>query len=164
MEALAAKTDGLSTTDRMQLGFALGKVYADLKDNRRSFAHLREANALKRATVSYDEKGALGFFDRIDSSGRDGVTIGVFAQGSLSFLQLKRSVDLRSIMPDLYEMQLTLDVVILHRLMLEKCLGIAEEAIKKESYITYVRERDRAIGIGDAIAGVDQLHGASVEG
>ena len=67
MEALAEKTDGLSTTDRMQLGFALGKVYADLKDHRRSFAHLREANALKRAMVSYDEKEALGFFDRIEA-------------------------------------------------------------------------------------------------
>jgi tetratricopeptide (TPR) repeat protein len=67
MEALAAKTDGLSTTDRIQLGFALGKAYADLKDHHRSFAHLHEANALKRAMVSYDEKGALGFFDRIEA-------------------------------------------------------------------------------------------------
>jgi Flp pilus assembly protein TadD len=67
MEALAAKTDGLSRTDRVQLGFALGKVYADLNDHRRSFAHLRNANALKRAMVSYDEKGALGFFDRIEA-------------------------------------------------------------------------------------------------
>ena len=32
MEALAAKTEGLSKTDRMQLDFALGKAYADLKD------------------------------------------------------------------------------------------------------------------------------------
>jgi len=88
---------------------------------------------------------AAEFFDRVDVSGRDGVTIGVFVEGSLSFLQLKPSVDLRSLMPDLSEKQRTLDVVILHRLMLEKCLGITEEAIKKESYITYVRERDRAI-------------------
>jgi tetratricopeptide (TPR) repeat protein len=68
MEALAAKTDGLSTTDRMQLGFALGKAYADLKDHSRSFAHLREANALKRAMVSYSEKEALAFFDRIEAA------------------------------------------------------------------------------------------------
>ncbi|HSU87933.1 MAG TPA: DUF1015 domain-containing protein [Terriglobia bacterium] len=88
---------------------------------------------------------AAEFFDRVDVSGRDGVTIGIFVEGSLSFLQLKPSVDLRSLMPDLSEKQRTLDVVILHRLMLEKCLGITEEAIKKESYITYVRERDRAI-------------------
>ena len=59
MEALAAKADGLSKTDRIQLGFALGKAYADLKDYPRSFAHLRDANALKRSTISYDETVAL---------------------------------------------------------------------------------------------------------
>ncbi len=31
MEALAAKTEGLSKTDRMQLDFALGKAYGDLQ-------------------------------------------------------------------------------------------------------------------------------------
>jgi tetratricopeptide (TPR) repeat protein len=67
MEAMAAKSDGLSRTDRMQLGFALGKAYADLKDHPRSFARLREANAAKRAVVSYDEQAALGFFDRIEA-------------------------------------------------------------------------------------------------
>jgi len=67
MEALGVKADGLSTTDHMQLGFALGKAYADLKNHRRSFAHLREANALKRAMVSYDEKEALEFFDRVEA-------------------------------------------------------------------------------------------------
>ena len=50
MEALAAKTDGLSKTDRMQLDFALGKAYADLKDHDRSFEHLLAGNAAKRAT------------------------------------------------------------------------------------------------------------------
>jgi tetratricopeptide (TPR) repeat protein len=67
MEALATKTEGLSATDRMQLDFALGKAYADLKDYRRSFQHLREGNASKRATISYDEKSALALFDRIEA-------------------------------------------------------------------------------------------------
>jgi uncharacterized protein (DUF1015 family) len=48
-------------------------------------------------------------------------------------------------MPDLSGKQRTLDVVVLHRLILEKCLGITEDAVKKESHITYVRERDAAI-------------------
>ena len=47
MEALAAKTEGLSKTDRMQLDFALGKAYADLKTTRRSFKHLLAGNAGK---------------------------------------------------------------------------------------------------------------------
>jgi len=86
------------------------------------------------------------FFDVVESSNRDRVTIGVFADGRVSFLRLKLSLDLRLLMPDLSDRQRALDVVILHRLIFEKCLGITEEAIKRESYITYVREREAAIG------------------
>ena len=67
MEALAAKTDGLSKTDRMQLDFALGKAYGDLKDYRRSFKHLLAGNAAKRATISYDEASAFALFERIEA-------------------------------------------------------------------------------------------------
>ncbi len=72
-------------------------------------------------------------------------TIGVFVHGELSFLQLKSGLDLASLMPDLSEKQRTLDVVILHRLILERCLGITEDAIRKESHITYVRDREAAM-------------------
>jgi tetratricopeptide (TPR) repeat protein len=67
MEALAAKPDGLSMVDRMQLGFGLAKAYADLEDHGRAFAHLREANASRRGMVAYDESAALEFFDRIEA-------------------------------------------------------------------------------------------------
>lgn len=67
MEALAAKTDGLSKTDRLQLDFALGKAYGDLKDYRRSFAHFLAGNAAKRATLAYDEASVFDLFDRIEA-------------------------------------------------------------------------------------------------
>jgi len=67
MEALAAKTEPLSKTDRMQLDFALGKAYADLNDYRRSFQHLLEGNAAKRAMISYDEKSVFAWFERIEA-------------------------------------------------------------------------------------------------
>jgi tetratricopeptide (TPR) repeat protein len=67
MEALAAKTEGLSRADRMQLDFGLGKAYADLKDYPRSFKHLLAGNAAKRATISYDENAAFEFFDCIEA-------------------------------------------------------------------------------------------------
>ena len=54
-------------------------------------------------------------------------------------------MDLAALLPDLSASQRRLDVVILHRLIIEKCLGITEEAVKKESYITYVRDRDAAV-------------------
>ena len=66
MEALAAKTEGLSQKERMELDFALGKAYADLHDHRRSFDHLRNGNAAKRATIAYDEKAIFAMFDRIE--------------------------------------------------------------------------------------------------
>jgi tetratricopeptide (TPR) repeat protein len=67
MEALAAKSEGLSNTDRLQLDFALGKAYADLKDYRRSFTHLLAGNARKRAAIAYDEAATLSLFDRIEA-------------------------------------------------------------------------------------------------
>jgi tetratricopeptide (TPR) repeat protein len=68
METLAAKTEGLSTTDRMQLDFALGKAYADLKDYARAFKHLAAGNAAKRATITYDERATVALFDRIEAA------------------------------------------------------------------------------------------------
>jgi Tfp pilus assembly protein PilF len=67
MEALAAKTEGLSKTDRMQLDFALGKAYADLNDHSRSFQHLLAGNAAKRTSICYDETAVLALFDRIEA-------------------------------------------------------------------------------------------------
>ncbi len=66
MEALAAQADGLSKTDRMQLDFALGKAYADLKDHRGSFEHLLKGSAAKRQTIQYDEPATLALFDRLE--------------------------------------------------------------------------------------------------
>ncbi len=67
MEALAAKGDGLSKTDRMQLDFGLGKAYADLKDYDRSFRHLLAGNTAKRASIVYDEPASFALFDRIEA-------------------------------------------------------------------------------------------------
>ena len=67
MEELAAKSDGLSKTDRMQLDFGLGKAYADLKDHDRSFRHLFAGNAAKRSTIAYDEQATFALFERIEA-------------------------------------------------------------------------------------------------
>jgi Flp pilus assembly protein TadD len=92
MEALAAKTDGLSKTDRLQLDFALAKVYEDLEDYGRAFRRLAGANAAKRAQISYDEKSALAMFDNIEavftraliegkSGGGDSSSVPIFVLG-----------------------------------------------------------------------------------
>jgi uncharacterized protein (DUF1015 family) len=100
---------------------------------------------------SFFERAALFF----DASPGDGVTIGVCTRSGLSSLRLKPSVDLKSLMPDLSERQRNLDVVILHRLILERCLNITEDAVKKETHITYVREREAAMNaVGEGKADV----------
>src|SRR6266513_1398448 len=88
---------------------------------------------------------AADLFDLTEAPTSSRITIGAFADGRLTFLRLKGGLDLSALLPDLSEKQRSLDVVILHRLLLEKCLGITEEAVKKESYITYFRERDAAL-------------------
>lgn len=54
------RQDRLSPADRSELGFALGKSFADLGDTASAFAALRGANALRRGLVSYDEAAELG--------------------------------------------------------------------------------------------------------
>jgi uncharacterized protein (DUF1015 family) len=84
---------------------------------------------------------------RLRELGGSGVTIGVTADGGKSnfLLSLKPTQDLAALMPDLSPKQRLLDVVVLHRLIIEKGLGITEEAVKKETHITYVREMGQAL-------------------
>ncbi|MGO8738755.1 tetratricopeptide repeat protein [Rhodoblastus sp.] len=65
MESLARR-EYLSDNDRLQLDFALGKAYADLKEHKSSFEHLLRGAAAKRRKLAYDEKEAFAFFDRIE--------------------------------------------------------------------------------------------------
>lgn len=59
METLVSELDPSAITDRYELHFALGKAYADRRDFERSFEHLCAGNALKRATLEYDEAETL---------------------------------------------------------------------------------------------------------
>jgi tetratricopeptide (TPR) repeat protein len=68
MEDIRHGTAPIDDTDRLQLDFALGKAYADLKDHKRSFERLLSGNKLKRARIQYDETAAMGLFDRIEAA------------------------------------------------------------------------------------------------
>ena len=52
-------------------------------------------------------------------------------------------------LPDVSEARRGLDVVLLHRVMLEKGLGITAEAVKAEQFIVYEREINKAIAAVD---------------
>ena len=65
METLAAETTAMTTTNRIDLHFALAKACVDTGQHERSFRHLLDGNKLKRAEVVYDEAASLRFFERI---------------------------------------------------------------------------------------------------
>jgi uncharacterized protein (DUF1015 family) len=89
---------------------------------------------------------AEAFAGALIEAGRSRLTIGVAAEGGrrCALLRLKES-NLASVMSDLSPRQRALDVVVLHRLLIERCLGVTEEAVKHESNISYVREFDAAL-------------------
>jgi uncharacterized protein (DUF1015 family) len=62
---------------------------------------------------------------------------------------LRRDADLEQLLPDLSEAQRGLDVVLLHRLILEKGLGITAEAVAAEKNVGYEREMDAALAAVD---------------
>jgi len=65
MEKLAEDVAALDTEGQIALHFALGKAFSDLGQYERSFRHLRDGNALKRAQLAYDEKETLSLLERI---------------------------------------------------------------------------------------------------
>lgn len=65
MESMSGGGLPLSDMDRIHLDFALAKAYSDLKDHGRSFRHLLDGNARKRAQIRYDEGAELALIERI---------------------------------------------------------------------------------------------------
>lgn len=72
--------------------------------------------------------------------------IGVYpGNGAFFLFLLKRDGDLEAALPGVSEGQRGLDVVVLHRLMLDKGLGITAEAVTAEKNVSYEREMDTAL-------------------
>jgi Flp pilus assembly protein TadD len=66
MQALD-REEGMPNTNRIDLHFALGKAYADLKDRSGAFEHFLQGNALKRTQINYDEAAVFRAFARIQT-------------------------------------------------------------------------------------------------
>lgn len=65
LEKLAEEMAILDGDNQISLHFALGKAFDDLGQHERSFRHLRDGNALKRAQLNYNEKDMLSLLERI---------------------------------------------------------------------------------------------------
>ncbi len=76
--------------------------------------------------------------------------IGIYAGGGAYYLfALRRGLDLEQTLPKVSPAQRGLDVVLLHKLLIEKCLKITAEAVTAEQNISYVRDMNEAIAAVD---------------
>src|SRR3990172_5245584 len=80
--------------------------------------------------------------------GAERPSFGVFAAGESAYylFLLKVNADLARLLPEVSPRQRGLDLVVLHRLLLERCLGLTEESIRKESNLRYLRGAEEATG------------------
>lgn len=102
------------------------------------------------AAESEREENFTEFRHDLQRRGRAGHCIGVYV-GNHAFylLALRNNAELERLLPDISPAQQQLDVVLLHRLLLHKCLGITAEKVKAETNVTYEREMEAAIGAVD---------------
>jgi uncharacterized protein (DUF1015 family) len=81
------------------------------------------------------------FLESLAQAGRKQPTIGAYGgPGKILLLRLRPDFDLERALPDLPPTLRRLDVVILHRLILGKVLGIDPQAVREEKNLRYVRE------------------------
>jgi uncharacterized protein (DUF1015 family) len=77
---------------------------------------------------------------RMEESGRLAPTIAAYAgRGRLALLKLCEDLNLAEALPDVAAGLRRLDVILLHRLVIERLLGINREAVREERNIHYVR-------------------------
>jgi uncharacterized protein (DUF1015 family) len=69
-------------------------------------------------------------------------SFGVVAAGEPAYylFLLKTNADLAHLLPGVSPRQRTLDLVVLHKLLLQRCLGLTEESVKEEQNLRYLRE------------------------
>jgi uncharacterized protein (DUF1015 family) len=86
---------------------------------------------------------------QLTARGRRARVLGVYAGGTFWFFALRGEAHVDALLAHVPAAQRQLDVVLLHRLVLEKGLGISADAVSKERHLTYEREME------DAVAAVD---------
>ena len=122
-----------------------------------SFAGFRAALANAFDVHSYPFSGsaerprAYEQFRRDLLRGQEQRAIGAYAgDGAFYIFVLKKEANLEVLLQGVSPAQRRLDVVLLHRLILERGLKITQDAVKTEKNITYEREMDTAIGEVDS--------------
>ncbi len=84
---------------------------------------------------------------RLEEGGASRSTIGMVTQGGDRFavFELRADFDFEAVLPGVSVSQSQLDVVILHSLILGRCLNVSDEDVRGESYLRYVRGLEAAV-------------------
>ena len=113
---------------------------------RAALANIFDARSYPFAGTTERPQAYEKFRRNLQPRGQEPRAIGVYAGGGAFYIfSLKKGADLEALLPDVSPAQRQLDVVLLHKLILERGLGITSEAVKTEKNITYEREMDTAI-------------------
>ncbi len=92
-------------------------------------------------------RGSNGILNALAGAGLERPTLGAYGgQGRAALLRLRADAALDRALEDLPAGLRTLDVVLLHRLVLEKILGIDRQAVREEKNLSYYREFEAAAG------------------
>lgn len=95
---------------------------------------------------THDAGWRARFNQRLSRAGGKRRAFGVYAGPSRAgILSLRRDFDPARVLSDVAPNLCRLDVVILHRLILEKLLNIDRQAVREEKHLRYVRDFDGAI-------------------
>jgi uncharacterized protein (DUF1015 family) len=79
--------------------------------------------------------------EKLAAAGSERPAIGVYATPAVAaLLRLDRGLDLGRLLPEVPEGLARLDVVLVHRLLLERALGIDRQAVREERNLRYLRE------------------------
>lgn len=115
------------------------------ESSRAALGDIFDSQSYPFATAS-DRPKAYETFRRDLQRGKEQRAIGVYAGGGAFLIfVLKKGANLEALLPGVSAAQRQLDVVLLHRLILERGLGITPDAVKTEKNLTYEREMDTAI-------------------
>jgi uncharacterized protein (DUF1015 family) len=122
----------------------------DFEAFRRRLAPQFDWYAYPFADVAEREAALAEFRRDLEGRGRTRRAIGAYAGGGGFYLfLLKNELDLDRRLPDLSPAERRLDVVLLHRVILERGLGITQKEVSGEKQVGYERELEAALAAVD---------------
>ena len=135
------ETDGLTILPTHRVVFGLPGF--DWEDFQRATQPTFDVESMAGDSASFQK--------RLAEAGREATAIGVYAgAGKAAVLRRRKDVDLARLLPDLPASLARVDVVVLHRILLERVLKIDPQAVREERNLRYVREFDAAIAEVDS--------------